>query len=96
MSFLLCLFEEQNRPSWKIYDCSTNRWTLLEIHVCSRNKWTLLDNYKKVAPGKKEHNIFSKTVSVAASESLISYIISIKVCSYVLVLQKQIEKVIFK
>ena len=30
-------------PSWKIY-------------VCSRNKWTLLENYKKVAPGKKEHN----------------------------------------
>ena len=42
-----------DRPSWK-------------IHVCSRNKWTLLENYKKVAPGKKEQ-IFSKTVSVAAS-----------------------------
>ena len=41
-------------PSWK-------------IHVCSTNKWTLLENYKKVAPGKKEQ-IFSKTVSVAASE----------------------------
>ena len=40
-------------PSWK-------------IHVCSKNKWTLLENYKKVAPGKKEQ-IFSKTVSVAAS-----------------------------
>ena len=40
-------------PSWK-------------IHVCSRNKWTLLENYKKVAPGKKEQ-IFSKTVSVAPS-----------------------------
>ena len=38
-------------PSWK-------------IHVCSRNKWTLLENYKRVAPGKKEQ-IFSKTVSVA-------------------------------
>ena len=43
-------------PSWK-------------IHVCSRNKWTLLENYKKVAPGKKEQ-IFSKNVSVAASDSL--------------------------
>ena len=42
-----------DEPSWK-------------IHVCSRNKWTLLENYKKVAPGKKEQ-IFSKTVSVAAS-----------------------------
>ena len=52
----------------------TYRWTLLEIHVCSRNKWTLLENYKKVAPGKKEQNIFSKTVSVAASaESLLIY-----------------------
>ena len=44
-------------PSWK-------------IHVCSRNKWTLLENYKKVAPGKKEQ-IFSKTVSVAASDTTI-------------------------
>ena len=44
-------------PSWK-------------IHVCSRNKWTLLENYKKVAPGKKEQ-IFSKSVSVAASESVL-------------------------
>ena len=43
-----------DRPSWK-------------IHVCSRNKWTLLEKFKKVAPGKKEQ-IFSKTVSVAASE----------------------------
>ena len=43
-------------PSWK-------------IHVCSRNEWNLLENYKKVAPGKKEQ-IFSKTVSVAASETL--------------------------
>ena len=43
-------------PSWK-------------IHVCSKNKWTLLENYKKVAPGKKEQ-IFSKTVSVAVSVSL--------------------------
>ena len=42
-----------DRPSWK-------------IHVCSKNKWTLLENYKKVAPGKKEQ-IFSKTVLVAAS-----------------------------
>ena len=42
-----------DEPFWKIY-------------VCSRNKWTLLENYKKVAPGKKEQ-IFLKTVSVAAS-----------------------------
>ena len=42
--------------------------TSWKIHVCSTNKWTLLENYKKVAPGKKGH-IFSKTVSVAASES---------------------------
>ena len=41
-------------PSWK-------------IHVCSRNKWTLLQNYEKVAPGNEEQ-LFSKTVSVAASE----------------------------
>ena len=41
-------------PSWK-------------IHVCSKKNWTLLENYKKVAPGKKEQ-IFSKTVSVAASD----------------------------
>ena len=47
-----CLFD---KPFWKIRVCSTSRWTLL------------LENYKKVAPGKKEQ-IFWKTVSVAASD----------------------------
>ena len=37
------LFEEHNRPLWKIYVCLTKKCQM----------WTLLENYKKVAPGKK-------------------------------------------
>ena len=33
------------------------------------NRWTLLENYKKVAPGKKEQ-IFWKTGSVAGSKHI--------------------------
>ena len=54
------------RPSWKIHVCSTNRWTLLE-NSCLFDEQILLENYKKVAPGKKEQ-IFS--ISVAASDYL--------------------------
>ena len=61
-----CLFEEQMDPPGKFMSVRGTDGPSWKIHVCSRNKWTLLENYKKVAPGKKEQ-IFSKTVSVAAS-----------------------------
>ena len=61
-----CLFEEHIDPPGKFMSVRRTDGPSWKIHVCSRNKWTLLENYKKVAPGKKEQ-IFSKTVSVAAS-----------------------------
>ena len=63
----LCLFEEHIDPPGKFMSVRQTDGPSWKIHVCSRNKWTLLENYKKVAPGKKEQ-IFSKTVSVAASD----------------------------
>ena len=45
------------------------RYPLSNRYLVNRSRWllsTLLENYKKVAPRKKEQ-IFSKTVSVAAS-----------------------------
>ena len=64
-----CLFEEHIDPPGKFMSVRRTDGPSWKIHVCSRNKWTLLENYKKVAPGKKEQ-IFSKTVSVAASANI--------------------------
>ena len=64
-----CLFEEHIDPPGKLMSVRRTDGPSWKIHVCSRNKWTLLENYKKVAPGKKEQ-IFSKTVSVAASVNM--------------------------
>ena len=61
-----CLFKEHIDSPGKFMSVRRTDGPSWKIHVCSRNKWTLLENYKKVAPGKKEQ-IFSKTVSVAAS-----------------------------
>ena len=60
------LFEEHIDPPGKFMSVRGTDGPSWKIHVCSRKKWTLLENYRKVAPGKKEQ-IFSKTVSVAAS-----------------------------
>ena len=72
--------------SWKIVCVRRTDRTSWKIHACSRNKSTLLENYKKLAFGKKEQ-IFSKTVSVAASETRFKEIeISYKMNSYIIVL----------
>ena len=56
-----CLFDEQMDPPGKF------------MSVRGTNGPTILGNYKKVALRKKEQ-IFSKTVSVAASESILLFI----------------------
>ena len=53
----LCLFKEHIDPPGKL--CLFDEQIDLpgKIHVCSKNKCTLLENFKKVAPGKKEQTM---------------------------------------